>query len=72
MDASTIRVTDSNGSRIDNNDLKLGDSEKELTVALNASKVVSGDYFVEWFVFSKDDGLITKGSHSFSYASDRS
>jgi copper resistance protein C len=33
----TIRVTDSNGTRIDNNDLKLGDSEKELTVDLNAS-----------------------------------
>ena len=66
MDASTIRVTDSNGTRIDNNDLKLGDSEKELTVSLNASKVVSGDYFVEWFVFSKDDGFITKGSYIFS------
>ena len=72
MDASTIRVTDSNGSRIDNNDLKLGDSEKELTVALNISKVVPGDYFVKWFAFSKDDGLITKGSYSFSYVSDRS
>ena len=72
LDASTIRVTDSNGTRIDNNDLKLGDSEKELTVALNTSKVVPGDYFVKWFVFSKDDGLITKGSYSFSYASDMS
>ena len=36
----TIRVTDSNGTRMDNNDLKLGDSEKELTAALNTSKVV--------------------------------
>jgi methionine-rich copper-binding protein CopC len=71
LDASTIRVTDSNGTRIDNNDLNLGDSEKELTVSLNTSKVVLGDYFVEWFAFSKDDGLITKGSYSFSYASDR-
>ncbi len=69
-DASTIRVTDSNGTRIDNNDLKLGDSEKELTVSLNTSKVVLGDYFVEWVAFSKDDGLITKGSYSFSYTSD--
>ena len=72
LDASTIRVTDSNGTRIDNNDLKLGGSEKELTISLNTSKVVPGDYFVEWFVFSKDDGVITKGSYSFSYASDRS
>jgi len=71
LDASTIRVTDSNGNRIDNNDLKLGDSEKELTISLNTSKVVPGDYFVGWFVFSKDDGVITKGSYSFSYASDR-
>ena len=72
LDASTIRVTDSNGTRIDNNDLKLGDSEKELTISLNTSKVVPGDYFVEWFVFSKDDGVITKGSYPFSYVSDRS
>lgn len=72
LDASNIRVTDSNGARIDNNDLKLGDSEKELSISLNTSKVVSGDYFVTWFVFSKDDGLITKGSYSFSYVSDRS
>ena len=71
LDASTIRVTDSNGTRIDNNDLKLGGSEKELTISLNTSKVVPGDYFVEWFVFSKDDGVITKGSYSFSYAFDR-
>ena len=72
LDASTIRVTDSNGTRIDNNDLKLGGSEKELIMSLNTSKVVPGDYFVEWFAFSQDDGLITKGSYSFSYASDRS
>lgn len=53
LDASTIRVTDSNGTRIDNNDLKLGDSEKELTISLNTSKLVPGDYFVEWFVLLK-------------------
>ena len=70
-DASTIRVTDYNGTRIDNNDLKIGKSEKELTVSLNKSKIVSGDYFVTWFVLSKDDGWITKGSYSFSYISDR-
>jgi len=70
LGASIIRVTDSNHTRIDKNDLNLGDSEKELTVSLNESKVVSGDYFVDWFVLSKDDGMITKGSYSFSYAPD--
>lgn len=71
LTASIIQVTDSNGTRIDNNDLKIGDSEKVLTVSLNKSKIVSGDYFVGWFVLSKDDGWITKGSYSFSYASDK-
>lgn len=65
--ASTIKVSDFNNSRIDNNDLNLGNSEKELTVSLNKSRLISGDYFVEWLVLSKDDGLITKGLYSFSY-----
>ena len=50
---------DSNGTRIDDNDLKIGNSEKSLTVSLNKSKLVSG-FFVKWFVLSKGDGLITK------------
>ena len=52
------------------NDLDLGGSEekKELSVSLNKSRlVISGYYLVDWFVLSKDDGLITKGSYSFSY-----
>jgi copper resistance protein C len=67
LEASAIKVTDLNKSRIDNDDLDLGDSEKELTVSLNKSRLISGDYFIDWFVLSKDDGLITKGSYSFSY-----
>jgi methionine-rich copper-binding protein CopC len=65
--ASTIKVSDFNDTRIDNNDLKLVNSEKELTISLNKSKLISGVYFVEWFVLSKDDGLITRGTYSFSF-----
>jgi len=65
--ASTIKVSDFNNTRIDNNDLKIGNSEKELTISLNKSRLISGDYFVEWFVLSKDDGLITRGTYSLSF-----
>ena len=64
---ASTKVSDFNNSRIDNNDVKLGNSEKELTISLNKYRLIPGDYFVEWFVLSKDDGLITKGSYSFSY-----
>ena len=64
---ASTKVSDFNNSRIDNNDVKLGNSEKELAISLNKYRLIPGDYFVEWFVLSKDDGLITKGSYSFSY-----
>ena len=67
--ASYIKVTNSNNTRIDNNDLKLGNSEKELTISLNKSKLIFDDYTIKWLVFSKDDGFIVKGSYIFSYIS---
>ncbi|WP_458746697.1 copper resistance CopC family protein [Candidatus Nitrosocosmicus sp. T] len=70
LKVSIIRVTDFNDTRIDNNDLKVGDSEKVLTVKLNKSKLIFGDYTINWLVLSKDDGFITKGSYVFSYTRD--
>ena len=45
--ASFIHVTNSNNTRIDNNDLKFGDSDKSLTISLNKSKLTFGDYAVQ-------------------------
>lgn len=67
LNASTIRVTNYNNTTIDNKDIKLGNSEKELRISLNKSKLLPGEYLISWFVLSKDDGLITKGSYNFSY-----
>lgn len=64
---SIIRVLDSNGTRIDNNDLMLGNSDNILTISLNKSKVIPGIYFVKWIVLFKDDGFIIKNSYDFSY-----
>ena len=55
-----------NNERIDNYDLKISGSDKSLSVSLDKSKLVSGDYTIKWLVFSKDDGFITKGSYIFS------
>ncbi len=66
--ASSLKVIDSNNGRIDNNDLKVSDSSKSLSVSLDKSKVIPGIYTVNWLVLSKDDGHITKGSYVFSFA----
>ncbi len=55
-----------NNERIDNHDLKLAGSDKSLSVSLDKSKLISGDYTIQWLVLSKDDGFITKGSYIFS------
>ena len=68
--ASSIKVVDSNNERIDNNDLKVSDSPKSLSVSLDKSKMTSGAYTVNWAVLSKDDGHITKGSYVFTVAGD--
>jgi len=66
LKASSIRVMNLNNERIDNYDLKIAGSDKSLSVSLDKSKLVSGDYTIKWLVFSKDDGFITKGSYIFS------
>jgi copper resistance protein C len=66
LKASSIRVMNLNNERIDNYDLKLAESDKSLTVSLDKSKLISGDYTIKWLVLSKDDGFITKGSYIFS------
>ena len=64
--ASSIKVIDQINERVDKNDLKIGDSDKTLTVSLDNSKIVPGIYMVNWAVLSKDDGHITKGSYVFT------
>ena len=66
LKASSIRVMNLDNERIDNYDLKLAESDKALSVSLDKSKLISGDYTIKWLVFSKDDGFITKGSYIFS------
>ena len=66
LKASSIRVMNLDNERIDNYDLKLAGSGKALSVSLDKSKLISGDYTIKWLVFSKDDGFITKGSYIFS------
>jgi copper resistance protein C len=63
---SKIQVMDFKNERIDNQDLKLVESEKSLAVSVDKSKLMSGIYTVKWVVLSKDDGFITKGSYTFS------
>ena len=66
--ASSLRVIGPNNERIDNNDLKVLESSKSLSVSLDKSKVMPGTYTVNWLVLSKADGHITKGSYVFSLA----
>lgn len=69
--ASSIKVVNSNNEKIDNNDLKVADSPKSLSVSLDQSKMTSGVYTVNWAVLSKDDGHITKGSYVFTVAANK-
>jgi methionine-rich copper-binding protein CopC len=66
--ASSIKVINSNNERVDNDDLKLVDSEKSLSVSLDKSKMATGTYTTDWIVLSREDGHITKGSFVFSVA----
>ena len=65
--ASSIKVLNSNNERIDNNDLKITDSDRTLSVSIDKSKITQGIYTVNWAALSKDDGHITKGSYVFSF-----
>src|SRR5919106_694965 len=65
--ASYIRVTNSVGERIDNNDYKISDTNaRESSVSINTSKFIPGIYTVSWLALSRDDGHITKGSYVFT------
>ena len=64
--ASSIQVMDFKNERVDNNDLKLAESVKSLSVSLDKMKLKSGKYTINWLVLSKDDGFITKASYAFS------
>ena len=65
--ASSIKVLNSNNERIDNNDLKITDSDRTLSVSIDKSKITQGIYTVNWAALSKDDGHITRGSYVFSF-----
>ena len=67
LGASSLKVIGPNNERIDNNDLKVLDSGKSLSISLDKSKVIPGVYTVNWLVLSNDDGHITKGSYVFSF-----
>jgi methionine-rich copper-binding protein CopC len=68
--ASSLKVINSNNERIDNNDLKVSESDKSVSIGLDKSKIVPGAYTADWLVFSKSDGHITKGTYVFSVAED--
>jgi len=65
--ASYIRVTNSEGERIDNNDYRIiGNNEREATVSLDIDKLKPDVYSVSWLALSRDDGHITRGSYIFT------
>lgn len=65
--ASYIRVTNSEGERIDNNDYRItGNNERQATVSLDVNKLTPDVYTVSWLALSRDDGHITRGSYIFT------
>lgn len=68
--ASSLKVINSNNERIDNNDLKVSESDKSVSIGLDKSKIVPGAYSADWLVLSKSDGHITKGTYVFTVAED--
>ncbi|MDN5867792.1 MAG: copper resistance protein CopC [Candidatus Nitrosocosmicus sp.] len=66
--ASSLKVINSNNERIDNNDLKVSELDKSVSISLDKSKVIPGIYTADWLVLSKSDGHITKGTYVFSVA----
>jgi methionine-rich copper-binding protein CopC len=65
--ASYIRVTNSEGERIDNNDYRItGNNERQATVSLDPEKLKPDVYSVSWLALSRDDGHITRGSYIFT------
>jgi copper transport protein len=64
---SYIRVVNSEGERIDNDDFTINDSNpRQATVTLDISKLEEdGVYTVSWRALSLDDGHIAQGSYVF-------
>jgi copper transport protein len=64
---SYIRVVNSEGERIDNDDFTISDSNpRQATVKLDTSKLEeNGIYTVSWRALSLDDGHIAQGSYVF-------
>lgn len=65
--ASSVRVLDSKGVRVDQNQVSL-DSDA-ITLRAPLSVATDGVYAVAWQVVSRDDGHFTKGAYSFSVGS---
>lgn len=63
--ASSIKVINLNNERIDNNDLQVLDAQKSLSISLDKSRILPGIYTTDWFVLSKKDDHITRGSYVF-------
>jgi methionine-rich copper-binding protein CopC len=68
--ASSILVMDSNYERVDNIDLNVGWSDKALSVSLDKSNIMLGNYTITWLILSKDDGYTSKGHYAFSFVED--
>ncbi|MDN5867764.1 MAG: copper resistance protein CopC [Candidatus Nitrosocosmicus sp.] len=66
--ASSLKIINSNNERIDNNDFKVSELDKSVSISLDKSKVTPGVYTADWLVLSKSDGHITKGTYVFSVA----
>ena len=64
--ASSIQVMDFKNERVDNQDLKLANSDKSLSVSLDKLKLKAGTYTISWLILSKDDGFMTRGAYTFS------
>ncbi len=64
--ASSLKVVDSTGQRIDKNDMKASDTDKSLSISLDKTKMNPGAYTVDWMVLSKADGHFTRGSYVFT------
>ena len=61
---SYIQITNSEGNRIDNNDLKItGDNNRRGTVTVNRNLIGDGVYAVSWSTLSLDDGHVSQGTY---------
>jgi putative copper export protein/methionine-rich copper-binding protein CopC len=61
---SYIHVTNSEGSRIDNDDFNItGEIDRRGTVTVNKNLVRDGVYAVSWSTLSLDDGHVAKGTY---------